>query len=243
VFFSLLKYRMSRFQAGRCRFALAVALLVAGATLPGCARRFGGPWPFGQDQTQHLKTYGPVGVQRIEELETRAKKIRRASPQEQEAFAAELAQKMQHENDTLVRMAMIDVLSNLRTSSADAVLCLGLQDPEIDIRVACCEAWQKRPSPEATRILAETLSSDTNVDVRLAAAKALSAADDKDAVKALGQALEDPDPAMQYVAVASMKNVTGKDLGNDVNAWRQLAKQPDPPLREKSMAARLRQMF
>jgi hypothetical protein len=40
-----------------------------------------------------------------------------------------------------------------------------------------------------------------------------------------------------------MKQVTGKDLGNDVNAWRQLAKQPDPPMREKSMAARLREMF
>jgi HEAT repeat protein len=91
--------------------------------------------------------------------------------------------------------------------------------------------------------LAETLSSDTDVDVRLAAAKALSTAADPDAVKALGQALEDADPAMQFVAVASMKNVTGKDLGNDVNAWRQLAKQPDPPVRERSWAGRLKQIF
>jgi len=37
--------------------------------------------------------------------------------------------------------------------------------------------------------------------------------------------------------------VTGKNLGNDVNAWRELAKRPDPPLREKSLAARLREMF
>jgi HEAT repeat protein len=236
---------MSRFQLGRCRFALCVAVAGAALTLSGCAKRFGGPWPFGTDQTEHLKTYGPVGAQRVDELKARAKKVRKASPQEQEAFSAELAQKMKHEKDVLVRMAMIDAVSKLDASSAGAVLYAGLkEDPEIDIRIACCDAWHKRlPNPEATRILAETLASDTSIDVRLAAVKALSAAEDKEAVKALGLALDDPNPAMQFVAVASMKSVTGKDLGNDVTAWRQFAKQPDPPLREKSMAARLKQMF
>lgn len=228
---------MSRFQLGQCRFALCVAVAVAALTLSGCARRFGGPWPFGTDQTEHLKKYGPVGAQRVEELQTKAKKVRKASPQEREAFAAEIAQRMKLEKDVLVRIAMIDAVSKLDAPSAGAVLYAGLkEDPEIDIRIACCEAWHKRlPNAEATRILSETLASDTNVDVRLAAVKALSGAADKEAVKALGLALEDPDPAMQFVAVASMKNVTGKDLGNDVNAWRRLAKEPDPPLRKKSI--------
>ncbi|MCC7086204.1 MAG: HEAT repeat domain-containing protein [Pirellulales bacterium] len=232
---------MSRSRIGNCRRALLLAAIVI--VLPGCARRFGGPWPFGADQTEHLKTYGPVGAQRVDELKTRAKKVSQASPQEQEAFATELAQNMKNETDVLVRIAMIDVLSQIRTPTADAVLYAGLRDPEVDIRVACCEAWQTRPHPETTRILAETLGSDTNLDVRLAAARALASAEDKEAVKALGRALEDNDPAMQYVAVASMKSVTGKDLGNNVDDWRQLAKQPDPPLREKSLAAKLRQWF
>jgi HEAT repeat protein len=226
------------------RLHLIVAIVLAAATLPGCARRFGGPWPFGTDQTEALKTYGPVGVQRIEELQTRAKKIRKANPQQQEAFAAELAQTIKTESDILIRLAIIDILTQLDDApSAKEVLAAGLQDPEIDVRVACCKAWQKHPSPEATRLLAETLSSDTDVDVRLAAAQALSTAGDPNAVKALGQALEDSNPAMQFVAVASMKGVTGKDLGNDVNAWRQLARQPEPPVREKSLAERLRQIF
>jgi HEAT repeat protein len=235
---------MSRFQLGRCRFALFAALAVASLSLTGCARRFGGPWPFGSDQTEHLKTYGPVGAQRVDEIKLSAKKIRKANPQEQEAYAADMAQKMKHESDILVRMAMIDALSTLDASSAQAVLYAGLkEDPEVDIRVACCEAWQKRPRPETTRILAETLRSDTSVDVRLAAAKALGSAADKDAVRALGEALEDNDPAMQYVAMGSIKNVTGKDFGNDVNEYRRLAKQPDPPLRERSLAERIRQIF
>jgi HEAT repeat protein len=225
---------MSRFQLGRFRFALLAAIAVASVSLTGCARRFGGPWPFGSDQTEHLKAYGPVGAQRVDEIKASAKKIRKASPQQQEAYAAEMAQKMQHEHDILVRMAMIDVLSTLDASSAQRVLFAGLQDPEVDIRVACCEAWQKRPGPETTRMLTETLRRDTSVDVRLAAVKALGAAGDKEAVQALGEALEDNDPAMQYVAMGSMKNVTGKDFGNDVNEYRRLAKLPDPPLRQKS---------
>lgn len=221
--------------------ALTIALLLV--IQVGCARRYGGPFPFGQDQTEELKKYGPVGAQRVEELQARAKKIQKSHPQEQEAFAFELAQQMRTENDVLIRLAIIDILKGIDTPSASAVLRAGLQDPEVDIRIACCQIWQSRPSPEATQLLAQTLQSDTDIDVRLAAAQGLSSAADRDAVRALGIALEDPDPAMQFVAVASMKNVTGKDLGNDVNAWRQLAKQPNPPLREETLAGRLRQVF
>ena len=135
------------------------------------------------------------------------------------------------------------VESKIDTPSSKMVLYAGLKDPENDIRVACCEAWGKQPSPEATRMLAETLSGDTDLDVRLAAAKALSHAGDKDAVKALGAALEDSDPAVQYCAVASLKEVTGKNLGNDVKAWQELAKQPDPPVRTKALASRPWQIF
>jgi HEAT repeat protein len=221
---------------------LLFALLVS-AAVSGCARRYGGAWPFGEDQTAALKKYGPVPTQRIDAMRERAKKMASASKPEQEAFAAEMAKQMPGETDVNVRLAMIDMLGKLDSPSAKAVLYAGLKDPETDVRVACCQAWGKRPGPDATRILSETLSGDTEHDVRLAAAKALATAGDREAVKALGVALEDPDPGLQYTAVASLKQVTGKDLGNDVNEWRRLAQQPDPPMREKSLAQRLRQVF
>jgi hypothetical protein len=234
---------MSRNSTGRCRTALALGLVAAMLVLSGCAKRFGGAWPFGEDETAALKKYGPAPVQRIEEMQARAIKMQKASPQEQETFCAEMAKQMPHETDFNVRLAMVNMLAKMETPSANAVLYAGMKDPEADIRVACCEAWAKRPGAPATRILAETLSGDTDMDVRQAAAKALASSHDREAVAALGAALEDANPAMQYVAVASLKNVTGKDLGNDVNAWRQLAKQPDPPLREKSLAEKMRQVF
>ena len=241
---------MRQLLRGPCRYALVAALLAAYAlALPGCCcccfghhKRFGGQWPFGSDETADLAKYGPVAVQRIDEMKASAKKIAKGTAEEKEVFSADLAKKMQQETNCTVRMAIISMLAKFDTKSANAVLYAGLKDPETDVRVACCEAWGKRPGPDSTRILSETLSSDTDHDVRMAAVKALGTAGDKEAVKALGIALEDPDPSMQYVAVASLKTVTGENLGTDVNAWREMAKRDDPPV-HKTVAARLRNLF
>ena len=55
------------------------------------------------------------------------------------------------------------------------------------------------------------------------AAKALGKIKSPEAMKALAVALDDRDPAMQYVGVQSLKSITGKDYGPDVQAWRQVA--------------------
>jgi HEAT repeat protein len=236
---------MRRLFLGRNRSALTAIVLAM--VLPGCCwcgpKRFGGPWPFGTDETADIAKYGPVAVQRVDEIKTKAKKAASGNRQEQEAFAADMAKRMQQETNCTVRMAIVASLADIKAPSANAVLYAGLKDPEPDVRVACCEAWSKRPGPEATRLLAETLSGDTDHDVRMAAVKGLSAAGDKEAVKALAIALEDPDPAMQYCAVDSMRSVTGQDLGNDVKAWRELAKRDDPPLHSKGIAQRVRELF
>jgi HEAT repeat protein len=90
-------------------------------------------------------------------------------------------------------------------------------------------------------LLAGALSGDVDADVRLAAAKALGETKGPEAAKALGEALNDADPAMQYRAVLSLKKVTGKDLGNDVNRWQQYVKgEPAPP---PTLAERFWQLF
>ena len=101
----------------------------------------------------------------------------------------------------------------------------------------------KRGGPDASRVLAEALSGDTSVDVRIAATQALGEMRDPQAVPLLAVALEDPDPALQFRAVQAMRLASGKDLGNDVNLWRQYAKNPDPNAREESVADKLRRMF
>jgi len=228
---------------GRSRIALAVALVTIGLLLPGCAKRFGGAWPFGEDQTAELKKYGPVPLQRITAMQERAKKMAKAAPEEQEMFAAEMARQMPNENDFNVRMAIIKIMGQMDAPSAKAILFAGMKDPEPEIRAACCESWGKHPSPETTRMLAETLSGDTELDVRMAAAKALSTAHDKDAVAALGRALDDPDPGMQYCVFESLRKVTGKRVGDDVDAWKEIAARANPPIDQPKLANRQFQIF
>ena len=66
---------------------------------------------------------------------------------------------------------------------------------------------------------------------------------DPQAVPLLTVALEDPDPALQFRGVEAMRLATGKDLGNDVNRWREYAQNPDPNASEESVAGKLRRMF
>ena len=66
---------------------------------------------------------------------------------------------------------------------------------------------------------------------------------DKQAIPVLARALEDGDPAVQYRAVASLKQVSGRDLGNDVNAWREWAADPEGHKAEWSIAEGFRRLF
>ena len=80
-------------------------------------------------------------------------------------------------------------LATIPNETAAAVLYAGMKDPDPEVRVAICEGWGRRVNPNAysganaetarsetsaaTRILAEALAGDTNVNVRLAAAHSL----------------------------------------------------------------------
>ena len=79
--------------------------------------------------------------------------------------------------------------------------------------------------------------------MRLAAAEALGNIKSPDAIQALTVALDDRDPAMQYAGVQSMKSITGKDYGGNVQTWRQVAAgQTPPPIPAPSIAERMRRV-
>ena len=104
-------------------------------------------------------------------------------------------------------------------------------------------AWGRRGGKESVDELCKLLNSDSDMDVRLAAARALGQTKEKIAMPQLADALSDSDPAMQHRLVQSLKNVSGKDFGGDVEAWRQYAK--GEPVQEKpvSVAERFRKLF
>lgn len=176
----------------------------------------------------------------IKAIRQLAKAAPKLPPQQQEQASRELAQFLAKEREPITRGYMLRTLAAFPTKTAESMLQAGLRDGDQDVRVVCCDAWARRGGPEAVRVLSEVLSTDTDLDVRLAAARGLGHLKDAQAVGALGLALDDPNPAMQLRAIESLREVTGKKF-KTLQEWRAFAQgeKREPP----SLAQRLRRLF
>ena len=135
-------------------------------------------------------------------------------------------------------MQIVRTLAKYPTAVAGTVvLTAATRDPEPDVRQAACLVLGARGGAEAVTTLSHVLLGDVNLDVRHTAAIALGRTHDLAAAVALGNVLQDPDPAMQLLAVESLEKVTGKHLGNDVNRWREYVQRELPGTSAQSAVA------
>lgn len=222
------------------RARLPIAVCVA-CCLAGCASW--SPWKSEKQVTQEREKYGLTADQRIKELAEKSKAVKAGSAAEQERFSQEIAASMVGEHDARVRCAMLDAVVPLDTPLATAVCSGAMQDPDPRVRMAACSAWATRGGDEAVNLLAARYQTDTELDVRLRALRCLGELGDKAAVPVLAKALEDSDPAVQYRAVGALKKVSGRDLGDDVNKWREWAADPEGSSAEWSIAETFRTLF
>ena len=225
------------------RLRIVACLAWLSFATPGCTSS-----PFrSENWTWHKKPATIPGIktadERIEELRAIAKRAPKMSNAEREQAAAGIAKEIQNENDLLVRIEMLKCLAVLPSPIAAAVLRSGLEDKDADVRIVCCQSWGKIGGEEAAMELARSLNSDTDVDVRLAAARALGETKSPSAIKVLGDALADSNPAMQARAMAGLKLASGKDYGNDVKAWRQFATGQPVDYQPPSLADRLKRVW
>jgi HEAT repeat protein len=221
--------------------AIRTSILVAVATLAaGCAS-----WTKALDPAKvaaEREKYGATADQRIESLTAESQRAKKGESADQVAFTRELAKQLLAEHDPRVRAAMLSIAADFDTPAAAAICRGGMEDPEPRVRMAACEAWSRRGGPDAVTLLAARVDADADLDVRLKAVRELGGLGSDAAVPALARALEDPDPAIQYRAVGSLKQVSGRDLGDDVNAWRAWAADPDAKGTEWSIAEGFRQL-
>ncbi|MEX2316634.1 MAG: HEAT repeat domain-containing protein [Pirellulales bacterium] len=222
------------------RFATRNSLLAAAslAAITGC-QSMSWPtfWPFPE---RELTTYRAPAM-RIDAINQFAAQSTGVDSPEQRQITDQLARQIQIESDPLVRAAVVQTICEFRTPIAQQVLEAGLADDSQAVRIACCQALGERGAATSVGGLAQALRSDKDVDVRLAAAAALGQIKTSESMQALTVALDDRDPAMQYVGVQSMKSITGKDYGGNVEAWRQVAAGQSPPLpKGPTLAERMR---
>lgn len=196
-------------------------------------------WPFPEPERTSFLT----PAMRVDTIRQVAAQADQTSSPEQSKLTDQLARQIQIEPDALVRKAIIDAMAEFRTPLSQQVLEAGLNDGDTAVRIAACQALGKRGEARSVDSLAKSLRDDREIDVRLAAAEALGNIKSPESVKALIVALDDRDPAMQYVGVESMKSITGEDYGGDVQAWRQYAAGQSPPHpKAPSIATRLRSL-
>jgi hypothetical protein len=227
---------------------LAIVLLGFGAAVfAGCnAPSRSGTlafWPFNRGKSDAVPGI-PSPAERVAKLRKMGEKAAWAKPEEQERISRELAAAFQDEPDPIIRLEIVRAIGEYRTDAATSVLDTALKDSEPDVRMVACQAWGKHGGPRAAAKLSEVLRTDVDLDVRLTAARALGETGESGAVAALGESLEERDPAMQYQAVQSLRNVTGEDLSNDVNQWRRYVKgEPLGRSEPVSITERIRGLF
>ncbi|MEY3203835.1 MAG: hypothetical protein RLZZ21_166 [Planctomycetota bacterium] len=219
---------------------LPIAFCIA-CCLAGCATW--SPWKSEKQVAQEREKYGLTADQRIKELAEKSKSVKAGSAAEQERFSQEIATAMVSEHDARVRCAMLDAVVPLDTPMATAICKGAMQDPDPRVRMAGCSAWVTRGGSDAVEMLGARYQTDSELDVRLRALRCLGELGDKAAVPVLAKALEDSDPAVQYRAVGALKKVSGRDLGDDVNKWREWAADPEGSSAEWSIAETFRKLF
>ncbi len=219
-----------------------IVLGILALLLPGCADM--PAWvPFQGARSDDLPGVVTPAA-KIAQLKKMSSEAAKTDQETRHRVVGQLVAAIRSETDPLIRAEIIRTLGDYPDPAADPVLKAALNDPDADVRIAACEAWGKCGNAQAAELLAPILSTDVSQDVRLAAARALGKIKDPQAVAALGDALTDSDPAMQYRAVLSLKEITGQDLGNNVERWRQYVKEGHPlQAQPTSMAERMRKIF
>jgi HEAT repeat protein len=195
-------------------------------------------WPFPE---RELTTYNTPAM-RVDAVKAFAMRSKHVDSPEQRQITDQLARQIQVEPDPLVRQAVVRTIAEFSTPMSQQVLEAGLNDENEAVRIECCRALGERANPGSVAGLARALQSDGNADVKMAAAESLGKIKSPEAMRALAVALDDRDPAMQYVGVQSLKSITGKDYGPDVQAWRQVAAGGTPAVPPVSIADRIKRM-
>lgn len=170
---------------------------------------------------------GPTDATREAELRELAGSIATMDPEDQRRWLGDLAKIMKYDPSPHMRCQAVHAAARATVPEALSVLTTGVEDDHVKVRIASCSALGSRQEPEATRLLAESVNSETNKDVRLAAIKSLGSHEGPQATDALKLALQEPELAYQHASIASLRKITGRDVGNQPEAWVALLESPE----------------
>ena len=143
------------------------------------------------------------------------------------------------DSNPVIRAEAVRTLARFRHAAILPGLRMAMEDDDPAVRVAGCRAGQSWEAPKLCRHWPAPSARDESIDVKTCAAAGLAQFEDPAAVQALGVALNESDPALQYQAMRSLRSCTHEDFGNNVTAWREFVAGRTPTLESPSLVERL----
>lgn len=165
-------------------------------------------------------------------MEEQVAQAQSGTPEQRQRVAGDLTEIVRQDSVLLIRLHAVRLLGRIESPAAIEGLEIASRDYNADVRMAAIEAWQFKTGDAAVPQLQRLLANDTNVDVRLAATRALGNFSQNQVLDVLELALNDSDPALQLAAAESLRSATGKPFGRDITAWQDFIAQnrSTPPI-------------
>jgi HEAT repeat protein len=140
--------------------------------------------------------------------------------EDREEISSILALALASEPQAQTRIVILQSLSKLGSPKRWESFNSALKDKDPAVRVIACRLIARSGSTDHIKALDDLLISDPDLDVRLAAADALSNIPTREAALALLSGVQDRDVAIRYRCRQSLLQLTGKDHGGNADEWR-----------------------
>lgn len=145
------------------------------------------------------------------------------SPDQKEQAVAVLTTQLIDKGEPVASRAQIcRTLGELALPSARPALIRSVDDESALVRAEACRALGKLGNPDDAALLSRVMAADTDQDCRLAAINALGGLETKDlrVMEQLIDGMTHVDPAIRLSSYRAIKQLTGKKLDPNPEAWR-----------------------
>ncbi|TWU56405.1 HEAT repeat protein [Rubripirellula tenax] len=206
------------------RFTLGALVMSTFAAVAGCqdgplyALKVANPY-YSMKEWKKDEAIGVTDHERRKVLTQLADTIATMPANRQQYWSGHLKQLIENEQSPEMRRLAVRAAGAIQDPSALAMVEKGLDDESVKVRMEACEALGRRKGDDAARMLAATIGTETNQDVRHTAMTALAGHKSPIAVDSLRTALSDRNPATRSLAIASLRGATGKNYGSDPEVW------------------------
>ena len=194
--------------------------------------------PYYRQEWQKDRELGVTFVERVDEIKNLQNWLPNMDSSEQLVWAERLEKIIKSDPSPELRTLAVQTIASIQGPVTIQALNSASTDDAEKVRLAACEAWRIVKGTDARNMLMTLANNPKETpSIRRAAIASLGAFEDADVKSSLARLLDDKSPAIQFQSTQSLKQITGKDYGGDIQAWRDFMQGKDVPEPDTSFMA------